>query len=140
MKKLICIFLTGILSLSLFGCGIGNKEVSLDVEEAGAEATEGRVSVKAYSLSGNELTLLITNRSNDNFYYTESFYLQNKDGNEYVDMKLKSQKPVWEATENCVQPGEEVVFVCDLSLYGKVKPGDYRIRIENGVETNFTLK
>lgn len=104
-------------------------------EERDISQQAGKVAMAIESISGSEITVTISNDSGEEFVYGEYYSLQKKiDGSWYT-------MPVWEdnigfADIACILPsGERVTKTYDCSIFGPLKPGEYKLVVENmGVE------
>lgn len=103
-----------------------------------AQFPEGVVSMAATDLELSMLKLTICNLSNDIFWYGSSFSIQKKIDGEYVDVTTEEELS-WITIAYELQPGESVQISRDLSLYGEVEPGDYRIWIGNSLYTDYSI-
>lgn len=107
----------------------------MEEEEKEVPDSAGGVSMAVERISASEIVVTITNDSEEEFVYGEYYSLQKKtDGNWYT-------MPVWADNigfpdiANILPAGGSVTKSYDYQIFGPLKPGEYKLVVEDmGVE------
>ena len=94
--------------------------------ETEKDVAKNSVSMNVRRLVDNKLYLTISNQSDEIFTYGSSFNLLKNAGDGYEDV-VDINDIIWTMELYSLAPGDEVEIVCDLSIFGDIRPGAYRI-------------
>lgn len=156
MKKIVAGCLVLAIAMSLLGCGKAkessdsaesNPDLNQDQEAVSgvslAESTpnieDGKVNMYVTGMDGQVLELTIANMTDETISYNEGYTLMTlKDGN-FAEMDPK-EAFVWPDEVYDLEKGESVTIHCDLSYYGELLQGTYKICKFPELEAEFKLQ
>jgi len=128
MKKRYIILLVTISILSLFfaGCGKATAVKKLSFPVYDAEAEKGKLSMEALSYQEKILKINVINNTSESVFLGEDYAIQKKTPDGWVDVE-PIEDFSWIDLACIVEPGKSQEFTCDLSYYGDLEEGDYRL-------------
>lgn len=104
---------------------IGENDLAADVQDDLYVLPE-KVTVAAWKLEGDLLTIRITNTSRDDFTYDESYAVQSFADGEWQEIPTPADRKLV-ASEYVVKKFSAFEHTYDLSSYGKLPEGKYRL-------------
>ena len=120
MKKLCAITL--IASLLLLG-GCGNKEVKEEMN-----TLEGvKMEVKEGTLTPNDMTIIITDTTENHNIYGSAYRIDKKDGKKWVSLKTKEDANFNAIGYNVGEDNTLEMYINWTDLYGSLAKGTYRL-------------
>lgn len=96
------------------------------------------VTLKFISLDRDIATLEYQNNSGNGFSFGEHYYLQKIIDGDWYDIPVAKSNYGFKDILNLVNPGESRQIKCDLSLYGELENGWYRI-VKDGFCADFSI-
>ena len=98
----------------------------------GDEVTEkDGVSLHFVSIDGNKVTVEYNNNSDKEYLYGDYYYLQKNINGEWYQIPVAFSNYAFNDIAHILNPGGNAKFTCDLTMYGELEAGHYRIVKEN---------
>ena len=125
-KKLLIIFLCGVMALGVTGCGKSKKELDIgDKSDIKVSQNDVIMTIKAGTLTNKSATLVLTNHSDKNFQYGNPYEIEIKKDGEWhkINVKLNFDMPAFPLSS---KESKEIELDWENG-YGKLAKGTYRI-------------
>lgn len=134
MNKKCCItFTVLILVLIMSGCG---KKLMLSATQQ--NDSQQAIYMQAVHYEDGRITVRICNQSDYTMIYGNEYWLCKLENDEWVTVKSKKEY-AWDEIAHELQSGCYVEVSYDLSVFGKLKAGTYRL-MKNDLAAEFTLE
>lgn len=102
------------------------------------ETPDNEVSMHIEDYDGQFLTAVICNNTKEDIDYGEDYSLEMLVDGEYISVD-PIEDFCWIEIAYSLPPSEEASIQCDLSYYGDLKPGQYRLCKSPALTADFTL-
>ena len=125
-KKLLIIFLCGVMALGVTGCGKSKNEFDIgDKSDIKVSQNDVIMTIKAGTLTNKSATLVLTNYSDKNFQYGNPYEIEIKKDGEWhkINVKLNFDMPAFPLSS---KESKEIELDWENG-YGKLTEGTYRI-------------
>ena len=125
-KKLLIIFLCGVMALGLTGCGKQKNELDIG-NKSNIKISQNDVimTIKEGTLTNKSATLVLTNNSDKNFQYGNPYEIEIKKDGEWhkINVELNFDMPAFQLS---AKESNEIELDWENG-YGKLARGTYRI-------------
>ena len=125
-KKLLIIFLCGVMALGVTGCGKQKNELDIgDKSDIKVSQNDVIMTIKEGTLTNKSATLILTNNSDKNFQYGTPYEIEIKKDGEWhkINVKLDFTVPAFQLS---ARENKEIEINWENG-YGKLEKGTYRI-------------
>lgn len=125
-KKLLIIFLCGVMALGVTGCGKQKNELDIgDKSDIKVSQNDVIMTIKEGTLTNKSATLVLTNHSDKNFQYGSPYEIEIKKDGEWhkINVELYFNMPVFQLS---AKESKEIELDWENG-YGKLTEGTYRI-------------
>ena len=125
-KKLLIIFLCGVMALGVTGCGKQKNELDIgDKSDIKVSQNDVIMTIKEGTLTNKSATLVLTNNSDNNFQYGNPYEIEIKKDGEWhkINVKLDFTVPAFQLS---ARENKEIEINWENG-YGKLEKGTYRI-------------
>ena len=125
-KKLLIIFLCGVMALGVTGCGKSKNELDIgDKSDIKVSQNDVIMTIKEGTLTNKSATLILTNNSDKNFQYGTPYEIEIKKDGEWhkINVELNFTMPAFQLS---ARENKEIEINCENG-YGKLEKGTYRI-------------
>ena len=125
-KKLLIIFLCGVMALGVTGCGKQKNELDIgDKSDIKVSQNDVIMTIKEGTLTNKSATLVLTNNSDKNFQYGNPYGIEIKKDGEWhkINVKLDFTVPAFQLS---ARENKEIEINWENG-YGKLEKGTYRI-------------
>ena len=125
-KKLPIIFLCGVMALGVTGCGKSKNEFDIgDKSDIKVSQNDVIMTIKAGTLTNKSATLVLTNNSDKNFQYGNTYEIEIKKDGEWhkINVELYFDMPAFPLSS---KESKEIELDWENG-YGKLAKGTYRI-------------
>ena len=125
-KRLLIIFLCGVMALGVTGCGKSKNELDIgDKSDIKISQNDVIMTIKAGTLTNKSATLVLTNYSDKNFQYGNPYEIEIKKDGEWhkINVKLNFDMPAFPLSS---KESKEIELDWENG-YGKLTEGTYRI-------------
>ena len=125
-KRLLIIFLCGVMALGVTGCGKSKNEFDIgDKSDIKVSQNDVIMTIKAGTLTNKSATLVLTNYSDKNFQYGNPYEIEIKKDGEWhkINVKLNFDMPAFPLSS---KESKEIELDWENG-YGKLAKGTYRI-------------
>ena len=125
-KKLLIIFLCGVMALGVTGCGKSKNELDIgDKSDIKVSQNDVIMTIKEGTLTNKSATLVLTNYSDKNFQYGSPYEIEIKKDGEWhkINVELYFNMPVFQLS---AKESKEIELDWENG-YGKLTEGTYRI-------------
>ena len=125
-KRLLIIFLCGVMALGVTGCGKQKNELDIgNKSDIKVSQNDVIITIKEGTLTNKGATLVLTNYSDKNFQYGNPYEIEiKKDGEWYkINAELYFNMPVFQLS---AKESKEIELDWENG-YGKLEKGTYRI-------------
>ena len=125
-KKLLIIFLCGVMALGVTGCGKQKNELDIgDKSDIKVSQNDVIMTIKEGKLTNKSATLVLTNYSDKNFQYGSPYEIEIKKDGEWhkINVELYFNMPVFQLS---AKESKEIELDWENG-YGKLTEGTYRI-------------
>ena len=125
-KKLLIIFLCGVMALGVTGCGKQKNELDIgDKSDIKVSQNDVIMTIKEGTLTNKSATLVLTNYSDKNFQYGSPYEIEIKKDGEWhkLNVELYFNMPVFQLS---AKESKEIELDWENG-YGKLTEGTYRI-------------
>lgn len=125
-KKLLIIFLCGVMALGVTGCGKSKNELDIgDKSDIKVSQNDVIMTIKEGTLTNKSATLVLTNHSDKNFQYGNLYEIEIKKDGEWhkINVKLNFDMPAFPLSS---KESKEIELDWENG-YGKLAKGTYRI-------------
>ena len=125
-KKLLIIFLYGVMALGVTGCGKSKKELDIgNKSDIKVSQNDVIMTIKAGTLTNKSATLVLTNNSDKNFQYGNTYEIEIKKDGEWhkINVELYFDMPAFPLSS---KESKEIELDWENG-YGKLAKGTYRI-------------
>ena len=125
-KKLLIIFLCGVMALGVTGCGKQKNELDIgDKSDIKVSQNDVIMTIKEGTLTNKSATLVLTNYSDKNFQYGSPYEIEIKKDGEWhkINVKLDFTVPAFQLS---ARENKEIEINWENG-YGKLEKGTYRI-------------
>ena len=125
-KKLLIIFLCGVMALGVTGCGKSKNEFDIrDKSDIKVSQNDVIMTIKEGTLTNKSATLVLTNYSDKNFQYGSPYEIEIKKDGEWhkINAELYFNMPVFQLS---AKESKEIELDWENG-YGKLTEGTYRI-------------
>ena len=125
-KRLLIIFLCGVMALGVTGCGKSKNEFDIgDKSDIKVSQNDVIMTIKAGTLTNKSATLVLTNNSDKNFQYGNPYEIEIKKDGEWhkINVKLNFDMPAFPLSS---KESKEIELDWENG-YGKLAKGTYRI-------------
>lgn len=107
----------------------------MEKEETDVPDSAGGVSMAVEHISAGEIIVTITNDSEEEFVYGEYYSLQKKIDGSWYTMPVQADNIGFPDIANILPAGGSVTKSYDYQIFGPLKPGEYKLVVEDmGVE------
>ena len=125
-KRLLIIFLCGVMALGVTGCGKQKNELDIgDKSDIKVSQNDVIMTIKDGTLTNKSATLVLTNYSDKNFQYGNPYEIEIKKDGEWhkINVKLNFDMPAFPLSS---KESKEIELDWENG-YGKLAKGTYRI-------------
>ena len=125
-KKLLIIFLCGVMALGVTGCGKSKNEFDIgDKSDIKISQNDVIMTIKEGTLTNKSATLVLTNHSDKNFQYGNPYEIEIKKDGEWhkINVELYFDMPAFQLS---AKESNEIELDWE-NEYGKLTEGTYRI-------------
>ena len=125
-KRLLIIFLCGVMALGVTGCGKPKNELDIgDKSDIKVSQNDVIMTIKEGTLTNKSATLVLTNYSDKNFQYGSPYEIEIKKDGEWhkINVELYFNMPVFQLS---AKESKEIELDWE-NEYGKLAKGTYRI-------------
>ena len=125
-KRLLIIFLCGVMALGVTGCGKQKNELDIgDKSDIKVSQNDVIMTIKEGTLTNKSATLVLTNYSDKNFQYGNPYEIEIKKDGEWhkINVKLNFDMPAFPLSS---KESKEIELDWENG-YGKLAKGTYRI-------------
>ena len=125
-KKLLIIFLCGVMALGVTGCGKSKNEFDIgDKSDIKISQNDVIMTIKEGTLTNKSATLVLTNHSDKNFQYGNPYEIEIKKDGEWhkINAELNFDMPAFPLSS---KESKEIELDWE-NEYGKLTEGTYRI-------------
>lgn len=125
-KKLLIIFLCGVMALGVTGCGKQKNELDIgDKSDIKVSQNDVIMTIKEGTLTNKSATLVLINYSDKNFQYGSPYEIEIKKDGEWhkINVELYFNMPVFQLS---AKESKEIELDWENG-YGKLTEGTYRI-------------
>ena len=125
-KKLLIIFLCGVMALGVTGCGKSKNELDIgDKSDIKVSQNDVIMTIKEGTLTNKSATLILTNNSDKNFQYGTPYEIEIKKDGEWhkINVELNFTMPAFQLS---ARENNEIEINWENG-YGKLEKGTYRI-------------
>lgn len=125
-KKLLIIFLCGVMALGVTGCGKSKNELDIgDKSDIKVSQNDVIMTIKEGTLTNKSATLILTNNSDKNFQYGTPYEIEIKKDGEWhkINVELNFTLPAFHLLP---KESKEIELNWE-NEYGKLSKGTYRI-------------
>lgn len=125
-KKLLIIFLCGVMALGVTGCGKQKNELDIgDKSDIKVSQNDVIMTIKEGTLTNKSTTLVLINYSDKNFQYGSPYEIEIKKDGEWhkINVELYFNMPVFQLS---AKESKEIELDWENG-YGKLTEGTYRI-------------
>ena len=125
-KRLLIIFLCGVMALGVTGCGKQKNELDIgNKSDIKVSQNDVIMTIKAGTLTNKSATLVLTNYSDKNFQYGNPYEIEIKKDGEWhkINVKLNFDMPAFPLSS---KESKEIELDWENG-YGKLAKGTYRI-------------
>ncbi len=89
------------------------------------------MSLHFVSIDGNKVTVEYNNNSDKEYLYGDYYYLQKNINGEWYQIPVALSNYAFNDIAHILNPGGNAKFTCNLTMYGELEAGHYRIVKEN---------
>ena len=125
-KQLLIIFLCGVMALGVTGCGKSKNEFDIgDKSDIKVSQNDVIMTIKEGTLTNKSATLVLTNHSDKNFQYGNTYEIEIKKDGEWhkINVELNFTMPAFQLS---ARENKEIEINWENG-YGKLVNGTYRI-------------
>ena len=125
-KRLLIIFLCGVMALGVTGCGKSKNEFDIgDKSDIKVSQNDVIMTIKEGTLTNKSATLVLTNHSDKNFQYGNPYEIEIKKDGEWhkINIELYFDMPAFQLS---AKESKEIELDWENG-YGKLANGTYRI-------------
>ncbi len=107
---------------------LAKRFINYCLKSTGEETAEkDGVSLRFVSIDGNKVTVEYVNNSGKDYLYGDEFYVQKNINGEWYKIPVAVSNYGFNAIAHILPAGESVQLICDLTSYGELENGRYRV-------------